>query len=209
MPPGWGQPDVRAWNTPHHNAAPSWEGQEWYNAQRWSWWPDQWSSRWSNDTVGAVAGSGTRPHQRKQPRQNQRGSRNKPAARRVTNPYRCKGTIGGTVVWICIECAKFQTLGILFEICVQARPSVSAACLACRSYPGCETWIRFSPSALSYAFSALPSVPVSPTWIMVGTSAHTTRLGFDITIRMSDALGRVSKANKARACFYYKTELSA
>ena len=48
MPPGWGQPDVRAWNTPHHNAAPSWEGQEWYNAQRWSWWPDQWSSRWSN-----------------------------------------------------------------------------------------------------------------------------------------------------------------
>ena len=48
--------------------------------------------------------------------------------------------------------------------------------------------------------------PCLPTWSMVGTSAHTTRLGFDITIRMSDALGRVSKANKARVCFHYKTE---
>ena len=75
-----------------------------------------------------------------------------------------------------------------------------------RSCPGYETWIRCSLSALSYAFSALPSAPVSPTWIMVGTSAHITQLGFDITIRMSDALGRVSKANKARVCLHYKAE---
>ena len=47
----WPQPDLRAWSTPHRNAAPSWEGQHWYSAQQWSWWPNQWSYGESNDNV--------------------------------------------------------------------------------------------------------------------------------------------------------------
>ena len=48
LPPGWPQPNARAWSTTHHSAAPRWEGQELHNTPQWSWWPDQWNTGWSN-----------------------------------------------------------------------------------------------------------------------------------------------------------------
>ena len=54
LPEWYPQPEPWEWSAPHHTPGSSWEGQQWYTAQQWSWAPYQWgyaASSWTGRWV--------------------------------------------------------------------------------------------------------------------------------------------------------------